>query len=75
MEGVIAIIAIVLGYKLISEFFAGRKEIKLAKFRAMGSTASHEPYQENPSELGARAADLKRRLATLEEIIASERRS
>jgi len=74
MEGIVAIVAIVFGYKLLSELFAGRKEVKIQRYRNHGAP-EQVVVQETPSELQARADDLRRRLATLEEIIASERRA
>ena len=74
-EVIIAIIAMSLGYKLLSEVLSGIKEVKLQRYRSRAATVPTPEPVESPSELQARANDLKRRLATLEEIIASEGRS
>lgn len=68
-ECAVAIVAITLFYKLISQLFSTCKEIKLKRYGA----APQVVVEENPSALQARADDLKRRLMTLEEIVASER--
>lgn len=68
---VVAIVAMVLGYKLLSQFMktlSNRKHPKNSGDRRLMS------YDEQ-MDLKARADELKRRLHTLEEIIGSERRA
>lgn len=72
MEGIVALVAIICGYKIISEIISARKETKLKQYGHCGRDERVIVHEE-PGELSARALDLKRRLATLEEIIASER--
>ena len=76
---VIGIVAIVFGYKIISELI-GLKRVKLES-RASSPPSVRERIidppmgsQEDASLLAARAENLTRRLATLEEIIAADRR-
>ncbi len=71
-EFVITLVGMVMGYKLISQIFLGRRDVKLKRFAAMA--AHPQPVMDAPpGVLQARADELKRRLETLEEIIASER--
>ena len=75
-EAAVVITGFVLTYKLLSEFISARGEVKKVKYRQRERTHYHEDVpMEDPGELSARAEDLLRRLTTLEEIIASERRS
>lgn len=67
---IVAIVGMTLGYKLLSEFITGRREISRNKYKHREAVAIEEP-----GELTLRAESLVRRLATLEEIIAAERRS
>lgn len=70
-EFVITLVGMVLGYKLISQIFLGRREVKLKRYAAM---APHQAVMDAPpGVLQARADELRRRVETLEEIIASER--
>ncbi len=70
-EFVITLVGMILGYKLISQIFFGRKEIKLKRYPAMAPQQA--VVDAPPGVLQGRADELRRRLETLEEIIASER--
>lgn len=75
-EALVVLVPICLGYKLLSELISARKEVRTARYR---NQAKHSPtptdLHEDPADLSARSLELQRRLATLEEIIMSERRA
>lgn len=75
-EALVVLVPVCLIYKLLSELIAARKEVRTAKFRNLSSQTTCPPHaQEDPADLSLRASELQRRLATLEEIITSERRA
>jgi hypothetical protein len=75
----VVILAMVLGYKIISQMISAvkyRGEQRNHKTHKKAKVREHVIYnEENTSDLQARAEAMNKRLATLEEILVSEQRS
>jgi uncharacterized protein YlxW (UPF0749 family) len=69
----IVLVAIICGYKLLSQIITAIVRDKPAQRESRRQKTHSQPIQEDPAELRARAERLQKRIATLEEIIASER--
>ena len=72
---VIALVAIICGYKLLSQIIAAIVREKPREKPGRRHQPNPNIVREDPGELRARAEQLQKRIATLEEIIASERAS
>jgi predicted alpha/beta-fold hydrolase len=75
----IVILAMVLGYKIISQMISAvkyRGELHNHRNHKKAKVREHVIYNEvDTSDLQARAEEMNKRLATLEEILVSEQRS
>lgn len=69
----IVLVAIICGYKLLSQIVSAMVRDKPEERRARRVPTNPQIVREDPAELRARAEQLQKRIATLEEIIATER--
>lgn len=74
-EMTVAIIAMVLAYKIMSQVIGAISQKRAGKTHTGQERKVKEEvvYREDPGELQVRTEELTRRLATLEEILVSER--
>jgi len=69
----IVLVAIICGYKLLSQIVTAIVREKPADRGTRRVPNNQQIVREDPAELRARAEQLQKRIATLEEIIAAER--
>ncbi len=71
-EMIVVLTAMILGYKLMSQVIGAVGKGRAGKERKVKERIV---FREDPGELQARTQELNRRLATLEEILVSDRES